>query len=202
MKTIRELTINEVNLLVAKLEGVEVEIYTNRDGIEYVTEKLPFSPEGPANVFPAGHNWMFKFYEPTKDWSIAGAIIERERICVIFSDKTDGVDQQYAWSYYVSDDGEMQYEQDGDTGLEAAMRSFVCKHFGDTIDLQNLPSKIRTAVISVNGLKTPDLMSLRDEDIVFLNTTVEAETSAEAERLAMEKYKYLHDVMVNFIRWQ
>ena len=98
------LTTQNIDLLVAKLEGVEVEIYKSKNGDEFVTQRLPFSPEGPANVFDSKCHFMFLFYQPTKNWEIAGPIIQRERIFICHSN-IDNEDGAYSWAFYPDDDG-------------------------------------------------------------------------------------------------
>jgi hypothetical protein len=204
----QRLTNQNIDLLVAKLEGVEVEIYKSRDGQEFVAQRLPFSPEGPANVFPSDHSCMFRFYQPTKDWELAGPIIEKERICVMYSDKSNG-EEPYSWAYYPDDDGDdVLHECDGNTGPEAAMRSFVAKHFGSTIDLQTLPKIERTAIVKVDGWSrgVEELIDVSEEEFLaaLFSQEIEviAETSAEAERKAKEMHDHLEDVDAYFLRWQ
>lgn len=208
MTHIDSLSVNQINLLVAKLEGVEVEIYTAKDGAEYVTERLPFSPEGPANYYPPNCSYMLRFYQPATDWELAGPIIERERIFISYSDKWSG-DAPYAWSFYsneeVDDRDDVLHEATGVTGSESAMRSFVAKHFGSTIDLQNLPKIERTAIVSVNAWKKNPLEVLYDfEDSLFREDALEvvAETQAEAVRKANEMFPHLFDVDAYFQRWK
>lgn len=185
---LNKLQLHEVDLLVAKLEGVEVEMY---DG--HVAQKLEFDPEGPANVFSPDHRWMWRFYEPTRDWSIAGPIIERERIFISYSDLYPYADEPYAWSFYSDESGDTLYERDGKTGCESAMRSFVNKNFGDTIDLENLPTIKRTAVVHISGFK--------DEDFFEADVEVDgAETNAEAVREVQKQYEGSSWISLYFLR--
>ena len=62
-------------------------------------------------------------FEPSTDWAQGGAIIERERICLI----DQGGDYWQAMCGW--------RESFGDTPLEAAMRCYVASKLGDEIDV-------------------------------------------------------------------
>lgn len=192
MKKIKDLLPHEVNLLVAKLEGVEVEMYEG-----HVAERLEFEPEAQANAFSKDHEWMYRFYEPTKDWSIAGPIIERERIFISYSDLYPYADEPYAWSFYTDESGDERHERDGKTGCESAMRSFVAKHFGDTIELENLPKIQRTAVVRINGFRDEHMNDFFEADV-----EVVAETNAEAIREVQKQYEGSSYISMYFLRWK
>ena len=196
---VEKLTTQEINQLVAKLEGVEVILHKG-----HVSEEFEFEPEGPCNDYDLKLFKMWKFYEPTKDWSIAGPIIQREQIN-LSTYVEEGISVPYWGAWY----GSYQHECTGDTPTEAAMRSFICKSFGNTIDIENLPKILRTAIVKINGLTKP-LHKIADEDFVEDFTDVffeeeveiEVETTLEAERKGIEMYSNLFQPDARFIKWK
>lgn len=168
-----------------------------------VAREMNFNPDVPADEYDLSSDRQWEFFNPCGDWSIAGQIIEKERICVIYSDRSYA-DEPYSWAYYQDDDGvECLFEQAGATGSEAAIRSFIAKTFGDTIDLENLPSFNRTAIVHVTGFTRKDwLLHDFSEVYVVREIEVDAETSDEAELKGSQYLVGYHDVHAIFQRWK
>ncbi len=112
MKT-SELTGAALDWAVAKCEGVEVE-YLN-DGI---TECLLQKPSGQ--------------YAPSTDWAQGGAIIEREKISLVWTPKSG---HWTAVHTKLTTEGWEDKKQDGETPLIAAMRCYVASKLGDEIEI-------------------------------------------------------------------
>lgn len=73
------------------------------------------------------HDDLFTPYEPSSDWSIAGPIIEREKIAIDYSDGGNN------WCAAVYDsDGRPQSAKDP---LCAAMRCYVASKLGDEVEI-------------------------------------------------------------------
>jgi len=67
-----------------------------------------------------------KGFRPSKEWAIAGEIIDRENISVVF------VKPHYIWDWAAgTGSGGQEF---GNTALEAAMRAYVNKKFGDYVE--------------------------------------------------------------------
>jgi len=64
-------------------------------------------------------------FEPSTDWSFGGPIIEREHICI-------GYSEVHGWGADFQDD--VPYRWHGKTPLIAAMRAFVASKFGDEVE--------------------------------------------------------------------
>lgn len=120
MKQVRDLTSLELDGLIAKIEGIEVERRDYGWAIRY-----PFDPEGPANEFSSCHNWMWVTYSPSTDWEQGGPIIESKKIRLWF--------YEHVWAGYslcALDEG---YAMLGETPLIAAMRAYVASIYGDEV---------------------------------------------------------------------
>lgn len=75
------------------------------------------------NLTPAGHT----VYSPSLDWSIAGPIIERERICTGWS---------ALWGCWIARDlRNAAISPAGPTPLIAAMRCYVASRLGDEVEV-------------------------------------------------------------------
>jgi hypothetical protein len=104
-----------LNYLVAKCLG-HTEFY---DYGSYI--RIPTKPSGSLR------------FCPSTDWALAGPIIEREGVCMMFSPK----DARGAWysvmgkNRFLSPD----FEGSGPTPLIAAMRCYVASKLGDEIEL-------------------------------------------------------------------
>jgi hypothetical protein len=76
-----------------------------------------------------------KHFWPSTDWALAGPIIEREGVCMMFSPK----DARGAWycvmgkNRFLSPD----FEGSGPTALVAAMRCFVTSKLGNEVEISN-----------------------------------------------------------------
>lgn len=114
MKTIKvsEATDTQLDWLVAKCEGLEVE-YIN-DGITRCLLRLtPFTGR----------------YSPTTDWSQMGPIIEREKIDCIAD--PNGRDVWEGRLYR----NKAEYYRYGATALIAAARCYVASELGETVEV-------------------------------------------------------------------
>jgi len=106
MKT-SELTGAALNWAVAKCEGYfDIGMASVRDGV--------------ADVF------YFDPWTPSTDWSQGGAIIEREKIDVMWCGDR--------WCAYTMC-GDKQLVTEGDTPLITAMRGYVASKLGDEVEL-------------------------------------------------------------------
>jgi hypothetical protein len=197
-KNVQHLTLLEVNQLVAKLQGIRVEIY---DG--HVARRLPFSPEGPANAFAPNNECMWRFYEPTVDWSIAGPIIDEEGICTSYPSKASG-EEKYSRAFYPDDDGDdVLHEYCGSLSCEAGMRSYIAKHLGSDVDLDDLPKIERRALVKVLGWTKSPIDVTDDDPDAYAEETLEvvAELREEAEAHAIATRPTLLYVEAHFIKW-
>jgi hypothetical protein len=71
---------------------------------------------------------------PSRQWSVGGPIIERERITLLFWDEGI-VNANVRATIYGSDAVDSEGEADGPTPLIAAMRAYVASKFGQMVDL-------------------------------------------------------------------
>jgi hypothetical protein len=123
MKT-NELTGRALNWAVAQAQGVPVEfseycedalvVVVPEDDIEYDNDGYP----------------VLQFYNPAKDWSDGGPIIEREGISVLYRTgvrMTANINGQYEQS--------VGHRHKGNIGLLVAMRCYVASKLGDDIDI-------------------------------------------------------------------
>lgn len=95
---------------VAKCEGVKIDRF----------------PEAPRSLF---YGPCFAKYKPSSDWSLAGPIIEREKIDTL----AHLIHGQWVAVYVVT--GEEPWEFRGPTPLIAAMRCYVASRLGDTVEI-------------------------------------------------------------------
>jgi len=114
-KQIKNLSLHELDFLVAKDEGLDVKIY--KDDL------------GDSCLAKAKEGITWHTYSPTTNPSQAWPIIERDRINITYGDNNS-----YSWI----DGGNGKY---GKTSLEAAMRCYVASKFGDEVDMDNLINK-------------------------------------------------------------
>lgn len=196
---IQDLTLHEINFLVAKLQGVRVEMYKG-----HVAERLEFSPEGPANAFAPNNECMWRFYEPTHDYAISGPIMDKEGICVMYPSKESG-EEKYSWTFFPDDDGDdVAHEYTGTWSSDAGMRTYVSKHFGVEVDMDNLPNIVRVAEVRVQGWSKP-LDTITDEDAdAWVEQTLEvtAEFKDEAESKASAQFPGVEILQSQFLRWK
>lgn len=102
-----ELSGAELDYWVAKAEGLKPTIFKYEDnGRAHCAVPEPYD-----------FDTTYKSYSPSTDWSIAGKIIERERISI-----TERLD------HWAADAWRCEIEL-GSTALEAAMRAYVKKAF-------------------------------------------------------------------------
>lgn len=122
-------TPTQLNWLVAKCEGLQVEIHSTEMILARRLKTL--SPEE-ASTLPRPVPYLVipgkGLAAYSLDWGIAGPIIERERISVI-SNYHEIKEGWLAESY----DGKVQTF--GPTPLIAAMRCFVSSRLGDEVDI-------------------------------------------------------------------
>lgn len=104
MKT-AELEGAALDYYVAKAEGLDIEAVRN----------------GSVIVGRTPNRYV---YSPSVNWEYAGPIIERERICI-------GYSEVHGWGADFQDD--VPYRWHGKTPLIAAMRAFVASKFGDEV---------------------------------------------------------------------
>lgn len=71
-------------------------------------------------------------YTPSREWSQAGPIIERERIEVFYIRTDDDNEPEWGASKYGT-----LVEQSGPTPLVAAMRCYVASKLGDEVEIPN-----------------------------------------------------------------
>ena len=84
-----------------------------------------------------GRDMNPKHYRPSTNWALGGAIIEREKIGVWFSDsvidaETDEVVRGETW---YAEGGDGDYVQTGETPLIAAMRCYVASKLGNEVQI-------------------------------------------------------------------
>lgn len=121
MKT-SELTGALLDYWVAKAEGYEAEILKDDKG-EFVVR---------TERFENGGHSRGPFF-PSTNWLDGGPIIERERI-VIAPNKQGWHWYAYTGGYWINESlMDYQIEEDGETGLIAAMRAYVASKFGDEV---------------------------------------------------------------------
>lgn len=135
---VSELTGALLDYWVAKAEGWDFFwskhnhwVVTRLDGNQYRScqEWQPFnSYSGKKNEIPHPSEALEDFY-PSSDWSLAGPIIEREKITVVPG--AFGVPWTACEDW--SRDPECNKWIDGETYLIAAMRCFVASKFGDEV---------------------------------------------------------------------
>lgn len=196
----RNLTGPLLDHAVAIAENIEVVEHKGHIAIESM-----WDPEAHTNDsdMKAGKQWHY--YEPTKDWSIAGPIIQRERISLSAS----GADEEpYWWTTIITDskihkDELNVMEFDGETPLECAMLSYVFKVFGDRIDF-DAPPRERRAIVKAVGCRVEiaDLGTATADDFFDETLIITARTSAEAKRIVWQKYKHYESVDIYFMGWE
>jgi len=164
---------------------------------------MEFCPEAQCNDYDLKSFKMWKYYKPTLNWTIAGPIIEKEGICISY--QHDECGKRYAWSFYLDNNGNDSFEIDADTGTESAMRSYVMKHFGEEVDMDNLPKIQRAAIVKINGLTKP-LHAIEDDEFADAffeqEVEVEVETAAEAERKVLNMFPHLFQPDTFFVKWK
>jgi hypothetical protein len=70
-------------------------------------------------------------YTPSTNWALGGAIIEREKISLIWMQFSD---EQY-WLASIDVEEQAEREEIADTPLVAAMRCYVASKLGDNIEI-------------------------------------------------------------------
>jgi hypothetical protein len=110
-------------MLVANLRGQLLDYWVGRaKGVDpYV---LPESDNRRLVINEATAKYGFRYFEPSTDWAIAGPILEKEKISIVwFVDK---------WSASKSE-GQENMSSSEESPLIAAMRCFVASKFGATV---------------------------------------------------------------------
>lgn len=108
---------------VAKLRGQLLDYWVGRaNGSD--PHVLPGSDNKRLVVNDVNAQYGFRYYEPSKDWSIAGPIIEKERISIVWAGK---------WWNAVKAEGRKYEASSEESPLIAAMRCFVLSRFGETL---------------------------------------------------------------------
>lgn len=85
---------------------------------------LPGSENKRLVINDSSAQYGFRLYEPTRDWAIAGPIIEVEKISIVWSGNS--------WTARKSE-GVQSSSTSDESPLIAAMRCFVASKFGDTV---------------------------------------------------------------------
>lgn len=191
------MTTAQIDLLVAKLEGVEVELYNG-----HVAIRLPFDPEGPAHAFASDHECMWRFFEPTNDWDIIGPIADREQIHLSHG-TVNG--ERFSQAAYADADGDaVLCQATGACGPEAVARSYVMRYLGTLVNMSQLPTFLRTAVVHVSVMRA-DFDTIEDDSdtplFTDLDIEVEAETMQQATRMVRQRYESEPFTTIHFIRW-
>lgn len=103
-----------LNWAVAKAGDLNVRL--SRYGAVLVDLHAANYPEG---IRTFGDDAQWEIYTPSRDWAVAGPIIQRERILVAYSD------ERSHWNACYTVDGNPIHRFDGATPLVAAMRTYV-----------------------------------------------------------------------------
>lgn len=112
-----EATPSQINYLVAKCEGMNVNLEQVYGLWSVMTDN-------------------YKFYEPATDWAQGGPIIEREGISLTsYLAEEDPYWIGSVECRYKDFNATAYYEEYGPTPLIAAMRCYVASKLGDTIDI-------------------------------------------------------------------
>lgn len=178
-----ELSGNDLALAVARAESISVEMRRGR-----VARKLPFSPEGPAHEFESP--WMWRYYDPSTDDTIAGPIIDKHKISTQYIG-----DDTWAGIYKT---GATLINAYAKTRLEAAMRVYCAIVYGDSYEPDGR-YRVRTAVVRISGLCS----SISLDTFFEYSVEVEATTDAEAEKVAEQHAPGLcASFTTTFIEWK
>jgi hypothetical protein len=115
---------------VAELEGALL------DAAVAIADQVDWQGTTGEYVYPGGQGSSFS---PSRDWTIAGPIIERERIAVMFYE--DAPHYGGPWlavilnGHQTYDPGIGAPDGEGPTPLIAAMRAYVASKLGEEVDL-------------------------------------------------------------------
>jgi hypothetical protein len=83
--------------------------------------------------FEVPSDWLLPEYNPSTNWQLSGAIIERERISI---ENAEGLYWVAAITYADREyGGVIRAEEQGDTPLEAAMRCYVASKLGNEVEI-------------------------------------------------------------------
>ena len=82
---------------------------------------------------PFTDDLVWVIYSPSKTWSQAGPIIDREKITLDYDFDGQGLSLWTARKYAF--DGTLLWAESGDSPLIAAMRCFVACRLGDEVDI-------------------------------------------------------------------
>jgi hypothetical protein len=108
---------------VANLKGQLLDYWVGRaNGSD--PHLLPGSENKRLVINDSSAQYGFRLYEPTRDWSLAGPIIESEKISMVWSGT--------AWTARKSE-GVQTSSISEESPLIAAMRCFVASKFGDSV---------------------------------------------------------------------
>lgn len=120
---VSELTGVEMDYWVARAEGLRCEVHARYDGEH-------------AYIFidTAVYKGCPRIYQPSKDWSEAGPIIDAQDIVFIRATEGDGVMRVFATCYNVPT-GQPFGVGKGETRLIAAMRAYVGSKLGNEIEV-------------------------------------------------------------------
>lgn len=195
MKSVKDLTLLEINKLIAKAQGVEVVEHEYAGKIHCAIES-EFNPDYSCNHYDLHSFKMWTWFEPTNDWTLIGPIIDQHRIFI--SHSTDK-DEHYSWAYCCDEDGNELYEIEGDTPQEAAAKVYVRKVYGRQIDLDNMPAFKWTAKVRVLGFQSRDESD--EMDFVDMIYNVEASSWQEAIRIVKQNSNPPKDSKIDFVEW-
>jgi hypothetical protein len=81
-------------------------------------------------------DWLLPEYNPSTNWELGGAIIEREKIGVWFCDAAvDESGNALREMYWYAEDQSGDHVRVGTTPLEAAMRCYVASKLGNDVEI-------------------------------------------------------------------
>ncbi|MEO8297073.1 MAG: phage protein NinX family protein [Burkholderiales bacterium] len=132
MRLVRELNGVTLDLAVAKALGAAI---INRPPLDAMQLKGTawLSRDGVVVVWAVGG--LFGRFTPHADWSIAGDIIDRNRINVLFRSGLNHPAHDTGPDYWWACTDIARRGTSAPTPLVAAMRTFVMGKFGDEVDL-------------------------------------------------------------------
>lgn len=114
------------------IKGAKVEPYKHSEGDGKFVCMIP-AMRGDASD-PSGHIPYMNGYCPSRQWSLGGPIIEREKIALCHGTAFDTNFVEWHAIYPSADGG--KFTMRGPTLLIAAMRAYVASKLGDTVEME------------------------------------------------------------------